>query len=241
MCCAAPAVSKWIQPNDNGVYGVHELAVYDPIVPKKYFSSWFDITGDYAGSQTINSFCPAVRTVTVAREFGVGFVIPETGHAGPIGSVHVRRVGDEELYRIPGAAEATVTPLRADAFPPDAVVGTPVDVRHPSPSQWQLTTSTKEPAALRLHLTDVPGWHASVDGRPLPLETYAGMMLQARVPAGTHIIALNYWPETFTVGILVALTSAVFLIGLLMAAFVRKRRSRRSDASGSDPPTAPVT
>ena len=229
-----------IQPNDNGVYGVHELAVYDPILPKKYFTSWFNITGEYPGSQTLNTFCPAVHTVALAREFGVGFVLEETGHAGPIGGVHVRRVGDEELYRIPGAAEATVTPLRGDAFPPDAVVGTPVDVRHPSPSQWQLTTSTKEPAALRLHLTDIPGWHATVDGRPLPLETYAGMMLQARVPAGTHTIALQYWPQTFTVGILVALMSAVFLIGLLMAAFVRKRR-RRSDASRSDSPAAPAT
>jgi len=229
-----------IAPNVNGVYGVHELDVYDPIVPKRYFSSWFHITGQYAGSQTYNSFCPAVRTVAVAREFGVGYVLEGSGRRGPVGSVHVGRVGNEELYRIPGTGEATVTPLQQGGFPPDEVAGTPVAVHHPSPSQWQLTTSSTEPAALRLHLTDSPGWHATIDGRPLALGTYAGMMLQARVPAGTHTIVLHYWPQAFTAGILVALASAVFLIGLLIAAFLRKRHRSRTDTPDSGIPAAPA-
>jgi len=227
-----------IEPDVNGVYGVHELAVYDPIVPKKYFSSWFKITGELAGSRTYNTFCPAVHTVAVAREFGLGYVLEKAGHSGPIGSVHVRRVGDEELYRIAGTGEATVTPLHGDAFPPDQVAGTPVAVHHSNPSHWQLTTSSEVPVALRLHLTDVPGWHATIDGRTLALETYAGMMLQARVPAGTHTIALHYWPKAFTAGILLAVTSAACLVGLLVAASVRKRRRSRSDGSNSGSPAA---
>ena len=232
--------SLGIVPNVNGVYGVHELAVYDPIVPKSYFTSWFNITGEVAGPPTLNSFCPAVHTVAVAREFGVGYVVEKAGRNGPIGSVHVRRVGDEELYRIPGSGEATVTALQGASYPPDDVAGTPVAVRHPSPSQWKVTTSSDVPVALRLHLTDVPGWHATIDGRPLPLETYAGMMLQARVPAGTHTIALHYWPEALTAGLLLALASAVFLIGLLVASFLRNRQRSRPDTSDSGTPAAPA-
>ncbi len=134
-----------IVPNANGVYGVHELAVYDPIVPKKYFSTWIEVTGSPGGVTLYNSFCPAVSTTAVAKEFGVGFILERSGQAGPTGSVYVGRLGDEELYRIPGAGEATVSPLRAGVLPPDEVVGTPVVVHHPSPSRWQLTTSSTEP------------------------------------------------------------------------------------------------
>ena len=224
-----------IVPNANGVYGVHELAVYDPIVPKKYFSTWIEVTGSPGGVTLYNSFCPAVSTTAVAKEFGVGFILERSGQAGPTGSVYVGRLGDEELYRIPGAGEATVSPLRAGVLPPDEVVGTPVVVHHPSPSRWQLTTSSTEPVALRLHLTDVPGWHATIDGRPLPLETYAGIMLQARIPAGTHTIALRYWPQAFTAGILLALIQRGFFNRDPRAATVRRRRRSGSESPGLDP------
>ena len=57
---------------------------------------------------------------------------------------------------------------------------------------------------LRLRLTDEPGWHATIDGRPLALVPYAGVMLQARNPPGNHIVELHYWPETFTAGLILA-------------------------------------
>jgi len=34
----------------------------------------------------------------------------------------------------------------------------------------------------------------SIDGHPLRLLPYAGVMLQARVPPGRHTIVLTYWP-----------------------------------------------
>ncbi len=47
-------------------------------------------------------FCPAVTTVAVAREYGVGYILEAAGRPGPTGSVFVRRLADEDLYRIPG-------------------------------------------------------------------------------------------------------------------------------------------
>ena len=133
------------------------------------------------------------------------------------------RVGDEDLYRIPGSGAATIAPSVRGRLPADQVAGTPVSVRYPTPSEWHLTTTSTSPQALRLHLTNVPGWHATIDGRPLPLEPYAGMMLQARIPAGSHTIVLQNWPRLFTEGIIVAAASALFLLGPLVAASVRKR------------------
>ncbi len=228
-----------IGPNDNDTYGVRELGVYDPIIPKQYFAAWTADTQSASGVPELYVFCPAVTTVGVAREFGVGYVLELAGQPGPTGSVFVRHLGDEDLYRIPGSGEATVAPLSAGVVPGDDVVGTPVTVHHPSPSQWRLKTSSPVPQAVRFHLTDVPGWQATIDGRPLALEPYAGMMLQARIPAGVHSIVLRYWPQTFTVGILLALASAGFLLALLVVASVRKRRTSVVDEPARSAPGVP--
>ncbi len=225
-----------IAPNINDVYEVHELGIYDPIIPKKYFSAWTADTATASGNPELNLFCPAVSTVAVAREFGVGYVLEAAGTPGPVGSVLVRRIADEVLYRIPGSGQATVAPLSGGELPPDRVAGTPVAVSHPTPSTWQLSTTSSGPQALRLHLTDVPGWHATIDGRPLQLESYAGMMLQARIPAGSHTIALHYWPQTLTDGIILALVSVAFLAGVLMMAWFRRRRGPAGRPDQAQPP-----
>jgi hypothetical protein len=224
-----------LDPNSNDAYGVHELEVYDPIIPADYFSAWQTNVGTQDGAQILNLFCPVVNSAVVAREFGVGYVLTSLGEPAPIGGVYVRHVGDEVLYRIPGSGEATVAPLSGGELPPNDVVGKPVGVSHPSPSQWRITTSSDVPQALRLHLTDTPGWNATIDGNPLVLQPYAGMMLQARIPAGRHTIVLHYWPRTFTEGILLASASLLFLIGLLIASSLRRRRSHRAGPDGASP------
>jgi hypothetical protein len=216
-----------LEPNINDAYGVHEFSVYDPIIPKDYFTAWPTDTGTNAGAPLFNEFCPGIFTVAVAREFGVQYVLEVPGTPGPPGSISAGHVGDEDLYRIPGSGQATVAPLVNGKLPADTVAGTPVVVQHQSPSQWHIKTASASPQVLRLHLTAAPGWTATIDGRPLALDTYAGMMLQARIPAGRHTINLQYWPKTLTLGIVLALLSAACLIALLI---VSSRRHRRRSA-----------
>jgi uncharacterized membrane protein YfhO len=52
------------------------------------------------------------------------------------------------------------------------------------------------------------------------------MMLQARVPAGSHAIVLHYWPNALTEGIVLAVVSAVFLVAILVVASWRRRGGR---------------
>ena len=213
-----------IQPNDNGVYGVHELVVYDPAIPKDYFPAWKAASGLGGGAPGLNLFCPLVTSASIAREFGVRYVLEAAGTPGPPGTRFVRRLTDETLWEVPGAGLATVAPLVGGRYPADTVTGTPVTVHQPSPSRWSLTVSTSAPAALRLHLTDLPGWHATLDGRPLALRRYAGMMLEARVPPGRHQVVLWYWPQTLTFGLVGA---GVAFVALVAAAVVELRRNRR--------------
>ena len=75
-----------------------------------------------------------------------------------------------------------------------------------------------------MRLTDVPGWKATIDGQPLALEQYSGVMLQAVIPAGRHRVQLSYWPSTFTLGLLLAAISAIGLIVALVIDHTRRRR-----------------
>jgi hypothetical protein len=208
-----------ILPETNAAFGVHELAAYDPITPRAYFRAF-----KVAPGILVSAFCPVVKTVAQARRYGVEFVLEPKGVSGPPGAVFDETIADEALYRIPGASAATVTPLPVGGRPPGAdAQGTPVAVTYPGPGEWKVVTHGTAPQLLRLRLTDVPGWHATIDGHPLVLEPFSGIMLQARIPSGTHIVELHYWPSTFTLGIVLAGASTV---GLVVASGVGWRRRR---------------
>ena len=85
------------------------------------------------------------------------------------------RIGaKEDLYRIPGAALATETPLGPGGVLPDPnALGKRVAVANSNPTSWTVKTDTATAAVLRLRLTNVPGWHATIDGRPLNLEPFS--------------------------------------------------------------------
>ncbi|MHB1518993.1 MAG: YfhO family protein [Acidimicrobiales bacterium] len=213
----------------NIVYGVRYLSVYDGVVPASDFRAWTRATGRSAGELGNDYFCPVVHTVSAARLFGISYLLESRGVDAPAGSTFVARVGNEDLFHVPGASEATLSPLSpAGAIPAaKAAFGTPVPVRHPNPSTWQIETSASTSRVLRLRLNDLPGWHASIDGRPLALTSFAGAMLQARIPAGQHRVVLTYWPRAFTVGLLLALVSAASLVGAGAIAWMSARRKLR--------------
>jgi hypothetical protein len=234
-----------IRPDANIGYGVHEFAVYDAMVPESYFELWSSLGGQHipSGLHRIGVFCPQITTAAQARVFGVSYVLEPRHARGPTGAVFDTMVGTEQLFRIPGAAPATLvsTGGRRDALSIDTP-GTPVAVTHPDDSTWHLRIDHSSPALLRLRLTDVPGWHATIDGKPLALEPWAqATMLEAKVPAGSHVIELHYWPDLFGVGIVVAV---VVLVGLALVLVFAARRARRAPALSSktdaSSPTASV-
>ena len=225
QCLFPPGLG--IPVNDNIVYGVHELAVYDPMVPRDYYIAWKVSTGDQGGQPTISHYCPGIANAGIARAYGVSYVIEPHGTGGPIGGVYDTEIDGEDLYRIPGASPAVLVPQPSSGQQPSSsAIGVPVPVSHPNPAAWRLTTNSSTPQVLRLHLTNVPGWHATIDGRPLTLKQYSLIMLQAEIPPGRHVIELNYWPSSFTEGIVLAVLAAV---GLIVAGVVGIVRSRKVD------------
>jgi uncharacterized membrane protein YfhO len=87
-----------------------------------------------------------------------------------------------------------------------------------------MVTDAGTPQVLRLRITDVPGWHATIDGQSAQIHTFDGLMLQVEVPAGHHTVEVHYWPTRLTVGIALAVISAVGLIAALVFDLIRTRR-----------------
>jgi len=222
--CQVPPTIGIVQEANVG-YGIHEFAAYDPIAPRTLFNSWQETTGQKASKGLpVSVFCPVVTTAALARLYGVAFVLEPHGVPGPPGAVFDEVVGDEELYRIPDSSQATVVPLSITGnIPPTESTGVAVPVSHPDPATWKIAVHAKVPTVLRLRLTAVPGWHASIDGRTLPLGRFAGVMLQARIPPGRHTVVLRYSPTSFAVGIGLALVAVLALGSALVVGRTRRR------------------
>ncbi len=213
-CLAPPGVG--ILPNANIVFGIHQMAVYDPMLPRTYFSSWKQTTGGSGGLAQISTFCPSIPSVNVARQYGIGYVLTTARGTPPTGATFVTTLGKgqaaEDLYRIRGAAPALLVPdPGSHVVPGPNAAGTPVMVTHSNPGTWRMASAGNQLQMLRLHLTNSPGWTATIDGRPLPLMPFSQVMLQARIPPGRHTIVLRYWPRTFTAGLILALCAAACL------------------------------
>ena len=213
-----------ILPDINVAYHVQEFADYDPSIPRRYLLSWRALTGDKRGFD-VEIFSPDITTTTEARQYGVKFLLEPERTPGPKGTTFVEAIGDEELYRVPGAAVATLNSTTAATTLANAgVAAIPVAVTHASPASWKLVTDQATAQELRLRLTNVPGWHGSIDGRPLSLVPFSDVMLEARIPPGHHTIELHYWPTAFTVGIVLAICSVTALSLGLFVPWARRRR-----------------
>jgi hypothetical protein len=225
-----------IRPNANIGFGVHEFAVYEPVLPTTYFSSWEAVSGKQLkpSLRRVGLFCPQVTTATEARVYGVSYILAPVGSPDPSGTVRDGTVGGEALFRVPGSSQATLSPVPRSGHPlPVDAGGIPVAVTHPSAASLRTVTDASAPRILRLRLTALPGWHATIDGRSLPLEHWAeGAMLEAKVPAGHHVVEVQYWPGLFSAGLA---TAGAVLMGMAGASVIAWRRRRRREARADVP------
>ncbi len=213
-----------ILPDANVGYSVSELADYDPIVPSGYYKLWSSATGTHSPPPGTNVFCPSITSARLARLFGVAYVLQKTGGPPVAGAQFDRRIDGEDLYRVPGAARATLVRVRSPEIGP---VGTPVAVTNPDPATWRMAVYATGDRDLRMRLTDLPGWHATIDGKPLALKRWADIMLEAQIPPGHHIVVLHYEPSSFTVGLVVLAIAIVLIVAAMTVPLIIRRRRRR--------------
>ena len=80
-----------------------------------------------------------------------------------------------------------------------------------------------------------PGWRASIDGRPLPLQTCNLALMGAWVPPGDHTIVLQFRPLHWPLSVGITCASLALFTALLARARARPPR-HEVDLSRSSPP-----
>lgn len=189
-------------PNVQGGYGVDELAMHDPIIPQRYFDAWPVPDAGQVFKGNVGVFSPSITSVALARRYGVTAVLLPPGYPLPKGMNLVAEVpvGGKNLAglaTVPGSARFVF------ADPGASEPATVVSSTQTNDATYEIDVDVPKTSTLILHITYFAGWHVTANGRPLRAVPYEGM-LAVRVPAGTTRISANYWPRTFTEGIVLA-------------------------------------
>jgi hypothetical protein len=217
----------------NAGYGIREFAAYDPLTPRAAFRSWQTTSGQPASSGLpVSVFCPVVTSAAIARQYGVAFLLEPRGQPGPPGTQFEATLDDEALYRVPGTGAAVFISSPSAQQPAPSAAGSTLTDSDPDPATWRLAVNAPTSGVVRVHVTDVPGWHATVDGRTVAVRASSGAMtLDVRVPPGRHVVVLRYWPTAFSVGIALAVCSALGLIGACAVSARRHAKRPRPQAA----------
>lgn len=233
-----------IMPDVNAAYGIDELVDYDPIMTTQYYAAVGGLLGisktPPAGENAL--FCPEVSSVRAARFFGAAYVLEAPGAAGPKGATFVARIRGEGLYAVPGSGRATLVALPhgtgggtdgtwSNSWEGSTTAPAVVQPARESKSgTWRVDVDAHERSLLVLRITAVPGWHATIDGRPLRLHAYDTLLLTAVVPPGQHVVVVHYWPELLSVGLVLAAVAGAALVATLAWALWDRRRGHAGAA-----------
>lgn len=205
-----------ILPNANIGYRVHEISFYETAVaPVSYYQSWAEATRKPLVTSADGVFCPAITSVELARRYGIGFILEPQGKRGPPGTVARGAVGNEGLYEVLDTGPATLA--RVATFGSTEGGGRVIPVTHPDTAEWKMVTNSTRASVLFVRETDMDGWTASVSGEPAVIHRWDSVMMEIRVPPGRHVVELSYWPERFSVGLVMA---ALTIFGLMVASVI---------------------
>jgi hypothetical protein len=215
-----------ILPEANSEYGVSEVSAYDPIVPKSYFTSTLLKQSGTPPALSFGQFCPSVPTAAVARGLGVSYVLARAGNPAPPGMNYVARLGSEDLYAVPGSGIITLGSGRPslDGEAP----GTTIPFSDSNAASIRFHLDAKELSTLYIHISPLPGWTATLNGRPLPLHSSDGILLEASVRPGSWNVVLTYRPQAAVVGLAAATAAIALLAGQWAVPIVVRRRRGRS-------------
>jgi hypothetical protein len=153
-----------------------------------------------------------------------------------VGAVRVVRDGDAAL----GAVTAPGFDPRRDAVAEHPIAGLPSSsplglgtvgaarLTHYGPERLTVRARAATPALVIVNDVFYPGWKATVDGRPAPIEQVDYLLRGVRVGPGTHTVEMRYEPASWRIGWIVTLVALAAWIALTAYAVAVHRRTARA-------------
>ena len=90
---------------------------------------------------------------------------------------------------------------------------------------YRIAYRAASPSLLRLSVPHYPGWHASLNGRELPLAKVDVALMGVVVPAGEGEVLFEFRNDSLRLGAAISLAGLIALCALLAAPYVRARLS----------------
>ena len=179
-----------LQPNYGSYFGIASLNVNDVPVPSPfadYVTSRLDpavdpdvFVGDLGGGRAVSAPAPEtelLRNLDAYRAVSVAYVLTPAGHPLPAGFTLVFRSPTTWIYRLAGADPLMTAPGCTVTATDDTA---------------QLVCSRRTRLVARV--TPLPGWHATLDGRPVHVEAVDGDFQAVSVGPGSHHVTFSYSP-----------------------------------------------
>ncbi len=188
-------IGLWVIPEENIAYGLKELGIYDTMAQAGLFMR-LSRSKSFQPSFAYGWLVPSIDSAAEARRFGVGYIAARSGSDRPAGTVLAGRVGKVSIWRVPDASMVSFDPS-----------GSGERAGHPrwiSNNEVDFTVATPRRARLLVDITDVPGWHATLSGRPTPLLRLNATTVGVELPPGKSTVKLVYWPRLLTLGAWIA-------------------------------------
>jgi hypothetical protein len=202
-------------PEVNLGYSVAEFGAYDPLLPIQYFTVFTPPSTKVGASGLVT---PDIDSATLARRYGIPWILQvPNARTAPPGARYVATLAGERLYAVPGASQFSLVSSNGTA------AGHVLSAQAGAPGSWTVRVVASAPSTLVMRVTDVPGLHATVNGQPLVLARYDGVMLSTTVPAGTDTVRLWYMPGRLVIATWVALASIVLMVAWLASPLVVRR------------------
>jgi hypothetical protein len=212
----------------NSAYGVQELAAYDPVVPKAWFQTYATAAG-HPVELAVNNFCASITSAAMAREFGVTYILVPPGSPPPGGTELATLIDTVGVWRVPGSGIVTEGP----ASDRPGAIERVVPYRSDNAGQLAMSVDASSSEVLRVHISDLPGWKATVDSHPVAVKRWDRSMMEIAVGPGRHQVRFTYRPGAWILGLWIGLATIVVLFLALSEPWwrarldaVRRRNSR---------------
>ncbi len=98
-------------------------------------------------------------------------------------------------------------------LPPSTDINNSVSIDSYRMNDLSMTVHSSSGGLLVLTDTYAPGWHASVDGKEVPVYRTNFTFRGIPVPAGDHTVFMYYWPQSLTLGIYAMGGGVLLLLG----------------------------
>ncbi len=218
-------------PESNIAYHVKLFAARDPMLPKAYINSWAATTGiperelipkEISGPD--NVFTPTIANQSLARLYGIRYLYISTYFPGALklmnrplksGFTLVARGTGFEIVRVAGVRRFIST------------TGSVKAVHWQGDNQVTIDIHAYKPGELIAKISALPGWHATVNGKPVRVVTTGNIFLTVVIPKGASTVTLDYLPAAFSDGIIAAAVGILIIAILLVVDLHRYRAMPR--------------